>query len=414
VKRGWDACYVAAKQQAPLGLRIEERIFRRWEMAIELEKAELQRILSSPQFRRATKLHRFLELVCDYKFQDRTQEINEYLIATAVFGKGPQFDPNEDSLVRVQAREVRRRLGEYYQNDGRSSKVVVSLPLGGYCPVFTREAEPPPVAVRKTPFLRSAWMTIGATVLACAALLFATDRERHKMLQGVVSAADRAPGRAMSPSVAKLWGRFLDSEVPTVLVLSNPEIGDCVEGKASGRSDDCVEQYTGMGEAVATHLITNMFRSARQTLIVKQSRMVNADDVKRYNLILLGGKQVNVWTRRLGQDLSINAGANTLSTDEAQRYTTVLNPQTGQLTRDRGLIALRKNPATSRWVLFLYGRHSQGTYAAAEASTDGPFLSQLQWPGSKPQIPDSFHVFLGVSVNDGIPEEPIPVAVRVP
>ena len=384
-------------------------------MSIELEKAELQKILSSPQFRRATKLNRFLELVCQYKFQDRGQEINEYLIATEVFSKGPQFDPNEDSLVRVQAREVRRRLGEYYQNNGHTSKVILSLPLGSYCPVFTAEAEPQAIPVRRAPPIRWAWMMLGITVLACAAILFATDRERHRLLQGVVSAADRVPGRTMSPSLSRLWVRFLDSEVPTVLVLSNPEVGDCAEPRRpQDTPDDCVEQYTGMGEAVAIHLITNIFRSARQTLIVKQSRMVNADDVKRYNLVLLGGKQVNVWTRRLGQDLNINASGDALSTNEAQQYATVLDPATGQLTRDRGLIALRKNPATGHWVLFLYGRHSQGTYAAAEASTDGPFLAQLQWPGSRPQIPDSFHVFVGVSVNDGIPEEPIPIAVRVP
>jgi hypothetical protein len=40
-----------------------------------------------------------------------------------------------------------------------------------------------------------------------------------------------------------------------------------------------------MGEAVAIHLITNLFRLAKQGLIVKPSRIMNADDIKRYNLV---------------------------------------------------------------------------------------------------------------------------------
>jgi hypothetical protein len=161
-----------------------------------------------------------------------------------------------------------------------------------------------------------------------------------------------------------------------------------------------------MGEAVAIHLITNLFRSAKQTLIVKPSRIVNADDIKRYNLILVGGKSVNVWTRRLGEDLSL------AEPNPPQQYETVLDTKTGQITKDRAIVALRKHPASGRWVLFLWGRHSQGTHAAAEASTDERFLAQLKWPAAP--FPDSFHVLVGVNVNDGIPQRPVPAAVRIP
>jgi hypothetical protein len=161
-----------------------------------------------------------------------------------------------------------------------------------------------------------------------------------------------------------------------------------------------------MGEAVAIHLITALFRPARQTLIVKPSRIVNGDDIQRYNLILVGGKSVNIWTRRLGEDLSLD------DPNPPRQYETVLDAKTGQISRDRAIVALRKHPATGRWVLFLWGKHSQGTHAAAEASTDERFLALLKWPASA--YPDSFHVLVGVNVNDGIPQRPEPVAVRVP
>src|SRR5215471_2601913 len=128
-------------------------------MSVENQREEVLRILHSPQFRRAPKLQRFLELVSEYHFQNRTDQITEFVIATQAFGKGPNFDPAGDSLVRVQAREIRRRLREYYQNDGKSSRLILDIPVGHYSPVFTR-LETPPATVRRPPALRSAWMVL--------------------------------------------------------------------------------------------------------------------------------------------------------------------------------------------------------------------------------------------------------------
>jgi hypothetical protein len=370
-------------------------------MSVADQKQEVTRILHSPQFRRAPKLQRFLELVCEYHFQNRPDQITEFAIATEAFGKGPNFDPAEDSLVRVQAREIRRRLREYYQNDGKTSRLVLDIPVGHYAPVFT-QVETPPATTRRTPALRSTWLVLAGTVAVCAILLIAADQER-RLLVRTASAAGRST--ALSAPLAGLWNRFLDSDVSTLLVVSNPDVGECTQQQKQGAAG-CPDEYTGMGEAVAIHLITNIFRSAKQTLIVKPSRIVNADDIKRYNLVLVGGKSVNVWTRRLGEDLSL------ADPTPLQQYQTVLDAKTGQITRDRAIVALRKHPATGRWVLFLWGRHSQGTHAAAEASTDDRFLAQLKWPSSP--YPDGFHVLVGVSVNDGIPQRPEPVAVRVP
>ncbi len=376
-------------------------------MSLEDQREEVQRILHSPQFRRAPKLQRFLELVCDYHFQNRSAEINEFTIATQAFGKGQDFEPSADSLVRVQAREIRRRLREYYQGEGKASRLILDIPIGRYAPVFTSLDVVPAVPavlaapVRRVPSLRSAWLILTGTVLACGALLIAADHERRLLIR-TASAAGRV--NTLSAPIAGLWNRFLDSDVPTLLVVSNPTVGECAEQKQGATG--CPDEYTGMGEAVAIHLITTLFRSAKQTLIVKPSRIVNADDIQRYNLVLLGGKSVNIWTRRLGNDLSLD------DSNPPQQYETIMDAKTGQVTRDRAIVALRKHPVSGRWVLFLWGRHSQGTHAAAEASTDERFLAQLKWPAGA--FPDSFHVLVGVNVTDGIPQHPLPAAVRIP
>jgi hypothetical protein len=374
--------------------------------SIEERRAEVQRVLESPQFRRTPKLQRFLELICDYYFQNRAHEINEFLIATEAFGKGPGFDPSQDSLVRVQAREVRRRLREHYQSDGKGSRLILDIPLGHYVPGFTvLENSRPQKSSR--PFKTSGYM-LGATALVCILALFLTDRERRQLLGASALAAARST-TAETPLLSRFWNRFLESDVPTLLVLSNPDVGECKPNPPAADASPCPDEYTGMGEAVALHLVTNLFQSAKQTLIVKQSRMVNADDIKRYNLILLGGKSVNAWTRRLGDDLSLQP-----ETDLGQRYATVFDQKTSELIRDRALIALRKDATTGHWLLFLYGKHSQGTQAAAEASSNERFLSQLKWPSPAAPFPDSFRILVGVNVNDGIPQDPMPAAVRVP
>lgn len=393
-------------------------------MSQEELRAEVQRVLQSSHFHRTPKLQRFLALVCDYYFQDRSREINEFLIATEAFGKGPDFDPSQDSLVRVQAREVRRRLREYYQNEGKGNPLVLDIPLGHYVPEFTVTPQAPSPRFGRP--LRAAGIMLGATVLVCIAILFLADRERRQLL-GASAFASEHTGRLSSPLLGELWNRFLNSGVPTLLVLSNPDVGDCSPSQpatpgekprmVAADGSPCPDEFTGMGEAVALHLITNLFQSAKQTLIVKQSRMVNADDVKRFNLILLGGKDVNAWTRRLGKDVGIEASDLTGSRRDpeiARYFTTVFDPATDALIQDHAIIAVRKDATTGNWLMFLYGKHSQGTQAAAEAAAGERFLSQLKWPPGTRPFPESFRLLVRVTVSDGIPQEPIPVSALAP
>jgi hypothetical protein len=208
-----------------------------------------------------------------------------------------------------------------------------------------------------------------------------------------------------------------------VLVVSNPDVGECSDTQAAvvkissapvAKETPCPDEYTGMGEAVAINLISNLFEAHKKTLIVKQSRMVNEDDVKRYNLVLLGGRLVNNWTLRLGGDLTLKPGANDITPGFEDRYRTAFDPKTGQLISDRGLIALRRHPSTGHWLLFLFGNHTQGTRGAAEGTMDERFLAGLQWPSASGPVPDSFRILVGMAVADGIPEGPVPVALRVP
>ncbi len=68
-----------------------------------------------------------------------TEKLHEYDIATEVFGRSKTtFNPGEDAIVRVEAHRLRRRLKDYYENEGKNHPIHVSIPPGTYVPVFLR------------------------------------------------------------------------------------------------------------------------------------------------------------------------------------------------------------------------------------------------------------------------------------
>jgi hypothetical protein len=221
--------------------------------------------------------------------------------------------------------------------------------------------------------------------------------------------------------VAALWDRFLTSDVPTMLIMSNPAIEICPEETGVRRvasvGPGCEDQYTGMGEAVALHLITNLFRTAGKPLIVRQSTKVSAEDLEHHHVVTLGGRVVNNWTAKLFGNANLASYERELTSatfsDEArQRFRTVVDGN-GKLVRDRALIALLRNPSTGLWVMAIYGRYSQGTHAAAEAVTDEDFLRSVSWGANRRPYPDAFRLLMSVDVDNGMPGRVVPVAVLV-
>ncbi|MBM3810808.1 MAG: hypothetical protein FJW20_04155 [Acidimicrobiia bacterium] len=81
-------------------------------LSVSEERQELERVIHSPQFRRAPQLQRFLVFICESHFQGAAEQLSEFQVATEAFGRSGDFDPAQDSIVRVQAREARRRLRE--------------------------------------------------------------------------------------------------------------------------------------------------------------------------------------------------------------------------------------------------------------------------------------------------------------
>jgi hypothetical protein len=112
------------------------------ELDLQAERAELEAVLSSEAFARSPIVAQMLKYICERHFSGQSHEIKEYNIAVDAFGRQPNFDQTRDSIVRVEAHRLRKRLQEYYQQQGASHQIQIILPPGNYVPQFIRRVEP--------------------------------------------------------------------------------------------------------------------------------------------------------------------------------------------------------------------------------------------------------------------------------
>lgn len=106
----------------------------------EEERRELERVLRSEAFVRAPGLANFLTYISERYFQGEADQIKEYSIAVEAFGRPPDFNQKQDSVVRVEAHRLRKRLREYYQAEGADHAIQIVIPPGQYVPQFVLRA----------------------------------------------------------------------------------------------------------------------------------------------------------------------------------------------------------------------------------------------------------------------------------
>jgi hypothetical protein len=99
-------------------------------------KAELEAVIASGIFAKAPSLALLLDYVCTKYFEGQANQIKEYNIAVEALGRPPSFDPRQDSIVRVEAFRLRKRLKQYYENEGADRHLRIVIPSGQYVPQF--------------------------------------------------------------------------------------------------------------------------------------------------------------------------------------------------------------------------------------------------------------------------------------
>ena len=404
----------------------------------------LNRVLSSKHFAHAPMKQKFLRLTCDFHLSGRGGELNEYLIGREVFDRDDSYNPATDPIVRVGAHGVREKLALYYQKEGVDDEFRIEIPVGSYEPVFIRTAHAQPAdaapasaeaeAERQPPAPPAGtadaepetgktgrrWTgkrTLAAMQIAIAALsvavvvLLAIVFGQRGMLESQASAV--AENR---DSHGAVWEPFLKNSEPTLLILSNPTVHRAATGadpdmatqgaitltaeqaatltSASGgrlplKQDKPLQlipafnMYTGIGEAIGVYRLASLLQAAGEQTLLKQSRSIGPEDLRDYDIILLGSVYSNQWSKPLS--IKENFVYTTRATienlapaqGEQSEYRAVFDERSGNLIEDYALITVTPGVTGQRTVMVLAGIYSEGTEAAADFVTNASYLNEL-------------------------------------
>lgn len=395
----------------------------RWEL--------IERLLDSEAFRKAPKQKELLRFLARCAIDHPDEPVHEQQIGREVYQRSRDYNPAEDSIVRVEVRNLRKRLREYFESEGRRERIVVEIPKGSYRLVFT--PRPTELAYRRFIFP----LTVAVALAAIAGLVWQSLALRRA---GGAAAAGRPPHpilSALSATEAPIFIVLADSTWALVHDLLG-RTGRLSEYVASRRVpgelpplwqplEPALEriasrQYTSLADA---RLVAHIARSAELTgrrLQVRHARNMNIRDFQEASAILLGSVRSNPWVELFEESLNFR-----FDYDHGTGLPLVRNrsPRPGEApvyqaadgaVRDAyAVVSLVDNLSKKGKVLMIAGTGLEATEAAGEfildTTTAAALVDELKLRNG--QSLRNFEVLLRTSVIEGTPKRATVIAHRI-
>lgn len=118
-------------------------------------RQHLEVILASHAFAGRKRTQDFLRLIVDHALHGEFDSLRERMIGAEMFGRPIGYDTGNDSVVRVRASEVRKKLAQFYADAGSSTfPLRIELASGSYIPRFHFES--PEAETGSTPAVEAA------------------------------------------------------------------------------------------------------------------------------------------------------------------------------------------------------------------------------------------------------------------
>lgn len=421
--------------------------------------ALIERVASSDQIGRSARLRDFLLYVGKQSLKEGHPEIREQEIGERVFGRSTSYDRSQDNIVRVNATELRKRIEQYFATTGADEPLHCEIPRGGYRLVFHRRipateeaiAAPPPEkpAVPAPPVTqenakgttgrgwvqRLIWPLISAALAVACGLLFVQNRDLKKVTD---------PWHGQS-ALSAFWGSFLNPHVQTDVVLPDDSVSVIEDITNSAISLDeyltrgyirrtqnstmSADRKQDVYQIFGHNLVTFGGVRAAQLLLgeippnypryLTLTRNFTADEMKRDNVILIGGEKSVPWDHLFDDQLNFVADY-----DYQRGVQLVRNrkPKPGEeavYTVPGGsdnligyaAIAFMPNLSQTGSVIILAGTDSDATDAAAAFLTSEEHLEKLQKTLNVERFP-YFEVLLKTSRLSGTFFDAEPIAYR--
>lgn len=351
----------------------------------ESVRREMEMLLQSPHFTSGKRYPSFLRYVVEEALSGRGDSLKERMIGVEVFHRPPDYDTNNDTVVRFTACEVRKRLALFYLESKAEHPIQIVLNSGSYVPEFLRKVENGAqsealdattqagvLAEQIEPAFRPRWRWLSGWRTWTLLLLF-----------GVVAAGgwfllSHATGQEQA--IRQFWGPMENSAAP-VLICPGTVVFSPTRplGRAPATKYDN-ETFVSLGTAVALGNVTGLFGQQRLKSVVQSASDVNLSALQAQPVVLIGA-YTNPWTMQLINNLRFRFGAYS-----KQQIYDSLNPSinwerasaepfTGP--DDFALVARYHDPVVNNTVIVIAGLGIPGTVSAAEFATSPRYLDLL-------------------------------------
>jgi len=392
------------------------------EVSRETALLQLTKILDSLQFRSSKRCSIFLRHVVEHAADNHIESLKERSLGVEVFGRDPNYDTNQDPVVRSTAGEVRKRLAQYYLEAGHRDEIRISLPPGSYSPEIhpSPERTVPVLVPAVVPNRRWRWIAGGAiaAVLAVAAIVTVPLVRRTNL--------DRfwAPMVEASSSVVVCVGQ------PRAYKLRSGSVREMeawIEQSSEGENPPALasipfsdikpvwDRQVSLVDVQAMQPLCQLLTGKRKKIEIRGARVSSLADLRGKPCVLIGAFN-NDWTMRLTNDLRFyfelgptNESMVIRDRQDANRKDWAGSrnwPAPMDLASDYAIVSRWYNPTIEQMVVSLAGGSGYGTYAAGEFLANEEYFAAALRGAPRDWYRKNMQVVLSVKVISGTPGPP--------
>jgi hypothetical protein len=363
----------------------------RWQLA--------RRIAESGSLGRSRLLSEFLLYVVDRHIRNRIDEITEQQIGILVFGRAEGYDSNDDNIVRSYARNLRKRLDEYYATEGKDEPMRLDIPRGRYAPTFSTRNQIPLLQPAEAP------ASVGTIRRSALPEAFLKRKALLTLCIGVVLGVScsvllpvkylkRANASSAEAASTNLWTQLFSNERDTFIVPSDDgliimqgltqrpvPLASYVNGsyRTNLRTDSVpgapellklgARRYTSVVDLNFVAHLAQLAEVVPGRMMIRYARDLRMDDLRAGNAVLIGSNEANPWIElfqsRMNFRFSVHPGTDQsgIVNSHQRAGENALYGASGQ-DHTYGLIAFVPNLTSTGHVLIVGGLNTAGTEAA--------------------------------------------------
>jgi hypothetical protein len=410
----------------------------------------VERIIATPSFQKANRLQALLRYIVECSINGAPDQLSEAHIGQRVFDKGSDYSPLTDSSVRVQARQLRLKLHEYFDGPGRDEPLILEIPKGSYAPTFRSvklpDYEPPhPIddiptmstpAEQKRSFRILPWLLVGLTAPLCGYLawsLHSLQVRSTRMMWPLVSVFEErqttrlilADSSYQIISTATGKPAPLDDYLGTRRQNENAiRASETFEGRALHALAGGT--FTSFADAVVVSAVSGAAAQGHASFDLKSARDIDPRDLEQGNFIFVGSPSSNPWVSLYDNKLNFRESSDP-NHPSLNRFLN-LHPRSNespvyegtdskdQVREDFADFAVISGLGDHGTVMIIQGLRHEGTEAVGRLLMDvnGSELLKSAFGNLGYSVPPKhFETLLAITAVAGIPHVTRIVAIRV-